>query len=199
MLTLFVVTVMLGGSAVTFAQDDADVIPPVRVETPPVEEPPRPPRQRFRIGPEVGVYFPTSSEVRDLFGGSWVTFGLGFGGVGGADPGGRLEPDITFIYKNSADGHIFMAPLGVGYRKALNRNPESSSTPYAGASANLILADVQSQINNVDTNLKAVAGGSVFAGVSFRDRAYVEARYRMTGRVGGFNLSGMQVSAGFRF
>jgi hypothetical protein len=189
-----------------FAQDntgtqDTTVQPTVTPETAPAppEPAPRERRSRFRFGPEVGVYLPTDGKTRDRFGSSWFTFGVAFGGVGQADPRGRIEPDIHFAYRRRGDDHVFMAPLGVAYRKGLSSNPEARTSTYVGASANAILASVRSMVDNVDTGTKVVAGGSVFAGVNLRDNAYVELRYRVTGKVGGFNLSGTQLSAGFMF
>jgi hypothetical protein len=147
----------------------------------------------------VGLYLPTSSKTRDRFGKSWFSFGVAFGGVGEADPHGRFEPDISFVYRKSGDDKLFMVPLGVGYRKSLSRDPAAKSSTYVGASADAILAQVRSAIDGVDTGTKVVAGGSLFVGVNLRDNAYIEARYRVSSKVGGFDLSGAQLSAGFRF
>lgn len=175
------------------------VVPPAEVEVDEPEPQPQPRRARFRIGPEVGIYFPTDSLVRDRFGDSWFTWGIAFGGVGVPNPQGQWEPDISFIYRNNNNGHVFLAPLGISYRKGMSSTPNASNNFYVGASANAVIASVRSEIDQLNTRTRVVPGASVFAGVTIRDNAYLEARYRVFGKASGFDFSGAQLSAGFRF
>ena len=43
------------------------------------------------------------------------------------------------------------------------------------------------------------AGGSAFVGVNFGDSAYLEARYYELSHANGFDLSGLNLEAGYRF
>ena len=70
--------------------------------------------------------------------------------------------------------------------------------PYYGASANLIYAQVDAPLNNADGNGFGV-GASVFAGVTFNNRFYVEGRLRGTTNVEGYNFSRAGVTFGLRF
>ena len=70
--------------------------------------------------------------------------------------------------------------------------------PYYGASVNLIYAQVNAPFAGVDGNGFGV-GGSVFAGVSFNNRFYLEGRARATSKVEEFSFSRIGVTAGVRF
>ena len=73
-----------------------------------------------------------------------------------------------------------------------------STLPYYGASVNLIYAQVDAPFEGVDDNGFGV-GGSVFAGVAFSERFYLEGRVRATSDVKGFNFSRAGITAGIRF
>lgn len=70
--------------------------------------------------------------------------------------------------------------------------------PYYGASANVVYAQVNAPSQGVDGNGFGV-GGSVFAGVTFNDRFYLEGRVRATTKVEGYSFSRAGVTAGVRF
>ena len=70
--------------------------------------------------------------------------------------------------------------------------------PYYGASLNLIYAQVDAPLENRDGNGFGV-GGSVFAGVAFNDRFYLEGRLRATNQIEGFSFTRAGVTAGIRF
>lgn len=70
--------------------------------------------------------------------------------------------------------------------------------PYYGASVNLIYAQVDAPLENRNGNGFGV-GGSVFAGVAFNDRFYLEGRVRATNQVEGFSFTRAGVTAGVRF
>lgn len=73
-----------------------------------------------------------------------------------------------------------------------------STLPYYGASVNLIYAQVNAPDAGVDGNGFGV-GGSVFAGLTFNSRFYLEGRVRATSDVESFNFSRAGVEAGVRF
>ena len=70
--------------------------------------------------------------------------------------------------------------------------------PYYGASANLVYAQVDAPLQGADGNGFGL-GGSVFAGVTFNDRFYLEGRLRATTAIEGFNFSRAGITAGIRF
>ncbi|MDQ2799616.1 MAG: hypothetical protein M3Y13_08250, partial [Armatimonadota bacterium] len=152
---------------------------------------------RFQIGPEVGVYLPTSSKTRSEFGGSWLTIGLGLGSINQVRSQGQLAFDLQVLYQRKNGNHAFLAPLGVSYRKAVSQS--GGNTVYVGAAADLYLADLRAQDYDVHSGLRTGFGGSVLAGVNFGDSAFLEARYLAVSRIKGFDLSGLDLTAGYRF
>ncbi len=154
-------------------------------------------KSRFRIGPEVGVFFLTSGKARSQFGNSAVSLGLGLGSIAQASTQGRLALDLQVQYQTKNGNHLFVAPLGVAYRKALNEG--TANVTYVGATADLDIVDIRSGDFDVHSGLRTAFGASPLVGVSFGDSGFVEARYLYVSRVKGFDLSGLNLSAGYRF
>lgn len=152
---------------------------------------------RFRIGPEVGVFLLTSGKARSQFGNSSISLGLGLGSIARASTQGRLALDLQIQYQTRNGNHLFLAPLGIGYRKALNEG--TSTVTYVGATADLDFVDIRSGDYDVHSGIRTAFGASPLIGVSFGDSGFLEARYLYVSRVKGFDLSGLNVSAGYRF
>lgn len=198
------------------AQVPADTAPPVTAP-PATTSPPSPPdaapatappandpspsgpkkRPRFRVGPEIGVYLPTSSKARSQFGNTWLTVGLGIGSIGRVTSQGQTSLDLQILYQSKNGNHAFLAPIGVGYRVALSQS--SSATPYVGVTADVYLADLRSGDYDVHSGIRTGFGGSALAGINFGDSGFLEARYLAVSRIKGFDLSGLDVTAGYRF
>ena len=152
---------------------------------------------RFRIGPEVGVYFLTSGKARSQFGNSAISLGLGLGSIAQASTRGRLALDLQVQYQTHNGNHMFLAPLGVAYRKALNQG--GPNVAYVGVTADLDFIDIRSADYNVHSGVRTAFGASPLIGVSFGDSGFLEARYLYVSRIKGFDLSGLNLSAGYRF
>jgi len=182
---------------VTAAPAPTDTNAPVTAEgTPP--PPPAPKRSnRFRIGPEVGVFLLTSGKARSQFGNSAISLGLGLGSIAQATTQGRVALDLQIQYQTRHGNHLFIAPLGVGYRKALNQG--GPSVAYVGATVDLDFVDIRSGDYDVHSGVRTAFGASPLLGVSFGDSGFLEARYLYVSRVKGFDLSGLNLSAGYRF
>ncbi len=154
-------------------------------------------KNRFRIGPEVGVFFLTSGKARSQFGNSSISIGLGLGSIAQASTKGRLALDLQIQYQTRHGNHLFLAPLGIAYRKALNEG--GPNVAYVGATADLDFVDIRSGDYNVHSGIRTAFGASPLVGVSFGDSGFLEARYLYVSRVKGFDLSGLNISAGYRF
>ena len=180
-------------------------VPPTTESTPapaPAESTPPPPqqpkkKQRFRIGPEVGVYLPTSSKARNEFGSTWVTLGVGLGSIGQVTAKGQTSLDLQILYQTKGDNHVFLAPLGIGYRTAISQS--GPQTTYVGATLDLYLADLRSGLYNVHSGLRTGGGGSLLLGENFGDSGFLEARYLFVSEIKDFDLSGLNITAGYRF
>ncbi len=175
--------------------DAAQATPVPAPETPPDQNPPN--HSRFRFGPAVGVFLPSSNKTRDRFGSTWYSIGIGLGAINPVSTKGNLAVDLNLFYHGRDSNHAFFIPLGVGYRIALA--PGTGTIPYAGVSVDANFADITSNPDNVHNSFTVGAGASEFVGVNFGDSAFLEARYYEFSRVSGFDLSGLSVDAGYRF
>ncbi len=180
---------------------------------PPVENPPAPPavlnappapdqksqepRKRLRFGPQIGLYIPTDGRTRSRFGNSWSNIGFGIGNVSNIHQNRRLALDINFISNSNGDSRVFLAPIGLAYSVDLGK--ARSTTTYAGISANLVIASLRSDIDNLPSRTNAAAGASFFLGNRFGESGFIEARYNAFGKIRTFDLSGVNLRAGYRF
>ena len=157
------------------------------------------PRKRIRFGPQVGVYLPTNGRTQDRFGKTWTNIGIGIGSISDIHRSGRLALDINFISnsRNSKE-KIFLAPIGLAYSVGLG-NQTAAAAAYAGVSADLVVASLRSDQDKLPTRTSATGGASVFLGTRFSESGYAEVRYNGIGKIRGFDLSGINLSAGFRF
>ena len=145
----------------------------------------------------MGVFFLTAGKARSQFGNSAVSLGLGLGSIAQASTQGRLALDLQVQYHTKNGNHLFVAPLGEAYRKALNEG--TANVAYVGATADLDIVDIRSGDFDVHSGVRTAFGASPLVGVSFGDSGFVEARYLYVSRVKGFDLSGLNLSAGYRF
>jgi len=155
-------------------------------------------RTRFRIGPEVGVYLPTSAKTRGQFGSAWYTLGLGLGNISTITTKGQTTFDLQILYQKKGDNHVFLAPVGIGYRQAFGQGG-GPTVAYYGVTGDLILADLRSGDYDVHSGIRVGAGASALLGVNFGDSGYLEARYLAVTSIKSFDLSGLNLTAGYRF
>ena len=160
-------------------------------------------------GLNVGTYLPTSAAVRARFGDNWFSFSPGFGTVL-PPPIARLSPDFNLASQRKATGgfnnRAFMASLAAQYQWPLFQLYATESEPlklpklmpYAGVSVGGAYANLRSQADGVNGSGLAPSG-SLYVGTSIGLSSFVEARWRAVGKVQGFELSGLDLSIGFRF
>ena len=175
---------------------EAAPAPNTPTPNPPAPEPPKQ-KKRFQLGPEIGVFLPTSSKTRSEFGSAWYSVGIGFGTINQVGPQGQIGFDLQILYQTRDNGHAFVAPVGVSYRKAVSQS--GGNTVYVGLTGDLYLADLRSPTYDVHSGLRTGVGGSALAGVNFGKSGYLEARYLLVSRIKSFDLSGLNLTAGYRF
>lgn len=180
------------------------------------------------IGADVGYAYLLDSKARSTFGSGVVDYGLGFGRITPSLEG-KVGLDVSILRPKETDNGVnsnaLVVSVGPEYRKVFLPGYNSSTAqpqqqlppgafppgtkipdigglpsalPYYGASVNLVYAQVDAPIAGVDGNGFGI-GGSVFAGVTFNNRFYLEGRVRATSAVEGFNFSRAGVTAGIRF
>lgn len=182
---------------------------------PPPAEPAPKPRPHLYLGPDIGVFIPTSGRTRNAFGGSWFDFGLGLGPIAHLSENGRFAPDLHFITQAANGNRMFFGLVGVEYRRPFGvrfPHPEQQGgggaepvlhrpdwVPYVGASADLMVGQLRDVSVGEHSVVHSGGSGSLFIGINFRDHAFFEARYREDTVIETFDLSGFSLNAGYRF
>jgi hypothetical protein len=161
------------------------------------EAQPRKSAPRFTFGPDLGLYLPTKNLVKDRFGDNWFSLGIGFGQYETAPMAGRIGFNLSFFTNKHNSNTAFLIPIGVQYRKGLTQG--KSATPYVGAEGDLVISDIHSATDNVKWGVRTSAGASAFAGVDFGTSARLEVQYRGFTDIAGYDFSGTNLVAGFRF
>ena len=200
---------LLGATAACAQQEPPPPPPPTAPPSAPVppgeregsaEEGRERPRQRLIIGPEFGAYLPTSARTRDAFGGVWTNIGVRVGNVRQANPRGVLAFEFQVLRNSRGGSRATLIPLTATYRRGLfSPGSDAAVRPYVGIGTGLYLADLRSDKYDVTSGFRGAAGVSLLAGMTMRGKARVEARYLGVSRVKGFDLSGFNLAAGFRF
>lgn len=196
--------------------------PPPGQQPPPVTPPPAtppgapPPRKRpaIYIGPEVGVFLPTGSKAQHQFGSAWLGYGVSFGGIERLRPGGKFGLDINLVSQTNGDDYTYLGLVGAEYRFPLipvhRAHPSGGSpapppeprrllVPYVGVSADVALSYMRAIEIGIRSGIRTGFSGSMFLGLDIGTRAYVEARYIGVTEIGGLDLSGASLNAGYRF
>ncbi len=163
--------------------------------------------KRPLFGLNLGVYIPTSSKARDAFGSNFLNFGFGLGRFRAPSEKGAYGFDFSIITNRNlfggGDKRAVLIPLGVTYARRLTpvNSMEAATgwTPYYGASVNVIANNIRSDADNVESKWRAGAGGSLYLGAVWKGQYSIQARYYGMTSVEGLNLSGLNLTTGFRF
>ena len=200
--TLFILLALMGGTGAFAQTPEPPASPAPPASAPPAPTPPAPaerPSRRLFIGPEVGFYFPSSGRAADAFGKNFFNIGLGVGKVAIPRRTGEFRPDISVIANSRKGSNVFIIPAGLSYQRSLAKTDTSYLVPYYGATANLIGVQMRSEKYHLPTRFTLAGGASVFTGLDFGQRGFIEARYLLMNKVRGMNLSGLGLSLGYRF
>jgi hypothetical protein len=191
------------------AQDvDTPVVTPAAPAVAPAPAPPPPPApappepeakrsSRFRVGPDLSLFLPSSSKTRDRFGKSWFGIGAGFGSIRRTAKQGELGAEVYLLNNSHDDADAWLVPVGLSYRRPVGSGLKGG--PYVGGAVDLLFTDLHSPLDDVGWKLRMGAGFGPIVGSTFGNSAYLEARYLVTTSVAGFNLSGLSVTGGARF
>lgn len=160
-------------------------------------------KKRWRLGPQLGMFFPTDERTRSRFGGNWTNLGLGIGGVPEAPSEGRAAFELYVMYNNRGDNQALVIPVGMSYRRALGNadgDPNVNRTfVYIGGSLSAYAVDVRSKVDNVRGGFRGTVGASPLIGMTMGRTGYIEARYHFIPEVSTFQMSGFNATFGLRF
>lgn len=153
-------------------------------------------RDDFRPGVEVGYLRFSSRQTSDTFGNNGISISPAFGSFASGTRQGITKPDFGLSVSQANGNTLVLVPLGERYTKALS---EGGSSPYIGASLDVVPAYSRIQTQNLGGKVSFAAGGSAFAGINLGSRFNIEARYFALSKMRGYDLSHFRLAAGLRF
>jgi hypothetical protein len=155
-----------------------------------------------KVGIDTGLFLPSSGKTRSRFGGRWQDISIGIGSTDRPSVAGEFSFDFSTLYQRSGAYHLFLMPVGVDYRRAVNaRDVAQNRTfmPFYGVSTNLDIVDIRSPKDNVHSRFRLSQGGSAIFGTTIGGSGFLEARYIGVAGVQGFDLSGVHLEGDVRF
>jgi len=160
------------------------------------------------VGIDLGVFMPSNSDTKDVYGKSW--FRIGMSPLGFQKPGNwRFTFDLGFLKRSHStfvpeagkgggftlEDDVTLIPLTFGYTKSFTESTDFM--PYLVLRAGPYYADVNSDSFGVDKKGFGLNANAAF-GVSISKQFYVEARYDWYSKFKGINFSGLSFSAGIK-
>lgn len=206
-LVLFVLSVCCIGPAI--AQDTTTTAP--TMTTAPATEPPsdlqtaaptqptdqpeqtKQSKRRLVLVPAFNMYYPTDAKTKARFGDSWPSIGLSVAWRDKKTDPRKIELRLDGMGRSSDSVKALVFPLGIGISQRLSSS--KNLTTYAGVSGNLYFGKVVSDPDSINTGWRMVAGPGAYVGANIGDRFNVQASYYGVPSLGGFGLSGFNISA----
>lgn len=177
-------------AAVTSTSADSTTAPaqPADEATPPAKE-----KRRLILMPAFNSYFPSDSQTQKRFGSSWPSIGLSLAyKTKNMDPR-KIELRLDGMAENSKLTSAYIFPVGLGFNTILSSS--NNLTTYAGLTGNLYIAKIKSLPEAVNTGWQFKAGAGALVGANIGKKLNVQGSYYMIPSLGGFKMSGFNVSA----
>ncbi|MDX1935406.1 MAG: hypothetical protein SFU56_22630 [Capsulimonadales bacterium] len=155
-------------------------------------------RRRFslRIGPDYTIYRPASARTGQRFSGTWRQFGWGWGTFVTPKAGLHSQFNTEFLIGKSGDNRVYLLPVQFG---AIQGWKVGSATLYAGLTGGPCGVNLRADPEGVKAGWRVAPSAALTAGANLSRRAYFEMQYYRINPVRGFDFSGTNLSAGFRF
>jgi hypothetical protein len=154
--------------------------------------------KRIFIVPSAGTYLPMNSKVKDLFGSSWNSVGIGVSLKGRETDFDKVKFNYHMLSRNSNGNKILMIPLGFQFKHRLT-DEDAFFSPYVGLGTSLYLARIKSIPDGINTRLTTAGGASLLFGADIGPNLSVDAAYHAVSQIKGFDFSGLQAGVRVRF
>jgi hypothetical protein len=159
--------------------------------------------QQSWVGPELGVYLPTSGKLRDALGDRWVSFGAGFLRQQ-EQPSRRMSWDWEAVSQSKNGSKVFMAAVSYGYNIPFGsqgqlpnmiQTERATFQPYAALRAGGSYIDFAVNTDGKRESGKRVGlNANAELGVLVGDRLKLSARYDFFPTHNGLDFSGVTLS-----
>lgn len=163
---------------------------------PPASEQPQQPQSkkgRLVLVPAFNMFHPTDSKTQARFGDSWPSIGLSVAWRDRNMDPRKIELRLDGMGRSSDSVKALIFPLGIGVSQRLSSS--KNLVTYAGVSANLYFGKVESVPDKVNSGWHVTAGPGAYVGANIGSRINVQASYYGVPSIGGFGMSGFNISA----
>lgn len=145
------------------------------------------------LGPQAGVYLPTSSFLRDKLGESWFSFGAGRMNMNQARTR-KFGSDFNVTSKRANGNALFMAAASYGIVSPLG-DPQATTRPYWAVRGGLSYIDYAISDGLARHSGKRLGYNfNAEIGIIFQDRLSLSARYDFFSQHEGINFNGFSIN-----
>lgn len=148
------------------------------------------------IGPKIGLFLPTSSELRDAIGSSWFSIGLGNVNQNNYNRT-KVSPDLNFITGDGGGSKVVIVSYTLGVTQPLSAVGlgKSDFLPYFAYRGGLSYVDYAVNTGGGRSSGKAL-GYDINAeiGVLFQGNLSLSARYDLVSQHDGLNFNGLSLN-----
>lgn len=146
-------------------------------------------------GVKVGLFMPSNSTIRQIFGDNWFSFGL----TPQQQAAGKdltFGEDVGFITASSNGNRLLLVPVTAGFTKLFEPR-QNAVVPYGAVRAGAAYYDysITKPLGASYTNTSVNLTGNVELGVIFSQKFVLAARYDWFAQSNGFTFDGFTVWA----
>ena len=153
-------------------------------------------RAGIPIGVDFGVFFPTDSTVKSVFGSNWYRVGITPISLQ-KDERWRFTFDVAVLSQTRFGEKARLTPVTFGFTRSFGKGKTQGARPYVALRAGPYWGSVKSVLLGIDKNQVGLdINGAV--GLTFNNAFYIEARYDYMSDFSGINFSGFFLSAGVK-
>lgn len=149
------------------------------------------------LGVKGGLFLPTDSEIKDIFGSSIFVIGISFDDFTRQADKWRLTYDFDFITGKDGDDKFFAAPVMASIGRVFG-NRDDNFRPYVRFGVGVAYFDysiTRPSTGERFSEKKIGFGGTAELGAFLGERVRISAKYVMFSEVDKFNFSGLQLTA----
>ena len=149
------------------------------------------------IGVSVGIYLPTSAQIRTDLGNQALQFGLGNASTGRPSEG-AISPEYTLIVANGNGNKLFIFPFTYGYEYHFGADSSATTLPYVRPFAGVAyydysITDFASAQHYSTKQLGATYG--LEAGLRISNKVKISGTYNFFTQSNGFSFNGLSLAA----
>ncbi|MCC7230956.1 MAG: outer membrane beta-barrel protein [Fimbriimonadaceae bacterium] len=148
------------------------------------------------IGIRSGVYFPTNSEIRDIFGSDIIVVGLSFDDFSKQADNWKIKADFDFITGKDGSNKFFAMPVTASIGQVYGK-PGDSSRPFVRFGAGTAYFDYSITRPSNSTRYSSKRFGfsaDAEVGVIVGNKLRLSAKYVWLSKVDDFDFSGLQLT-----